>query len=203
LARRIKHAIHFVAILNLKMKDTHFLESIQKLFRYYRSLGDKAMRQLTEAELSFQPQPESNNIATIVKHMHGNMLSRWTDFLTSDGEKPWRQRDQEFEDTLRTRSEIEAAWKEGWDCLFAAIDPLKEDDLSRIVYIRNEGHTVQEALHRQLAHYSYHVGQIVYLARLAKSGKWESLSIPKGQSERYNQQKFEQEKEKRHFTDKV
>jgi len=185
------------------MTTNNSLQSIRKLFRYYRSLGEKAMAQLSEEELRYQPGQDSNNIATIVKHLRGNMLSRWTDFLTSDGEKPWRQREQEFEDTLRSRTEIEAAWKEGWDCLFAAIDPLQEEDLSRIVYIRNEGHTVQEALHRQLAHYSYHVGQIVYLARLAKAGKWESLSIPKGQSKQYNQQKFEQEKEQRHFTDGV
>ena len=131
--------------------------------------------------------------------MRGNMLSRWTDFLTSDGEKPWRHRDTEFEDTLLAKEEILTAWEEGWACLFNAINALAEDHLSDIIYIRNEGHTVLEAINRQLGHYSYHVGQIVYLARQAKAGEWDSLSIPKGKSKDFNKKKFDQEKGRRHF----
>ena len=182
-----------------KQAQLNYLESIQRLFHYYKSLGEKAMKQLTEAELMMQPTPESNNIATIVKHLHGNMLSRWTDFLTSDGEKTWRNRDGEFEDTLNSREQVMKAWEEGWDCLFQAITPLTEDSLSRIIFIRNEGHTVLEAINRQLGHYSYHVGQMVFLAKEIKGETWESLSIPKGQSQSFNQEKFRQEKQRRHF----
>lgn len=179
--------------------NANYLESVRKLFTYYKSLGDKAIAQLTEDELRYSPTEDSNNIATIVKHMSGNMLSRWTDFLTSDGEKTWRQRDQEFEDTLTTEVAIKEAWEKGWNCLFDAINPLQAEDLTRIIYIRNEGHTVLEAINRQLGHYSYHVGQMVYLARQAKAGEWESLSIPKGASKTFNQEKFGKEKGRRHF----
>jgi hypothetical protein len=179
----------------------NFLDTTRKLFRYYKSLGDKAMAQLTLSELRYQPSDESNNIATIVKHLHGNMRSRWTDFLTSDGEKPWRNRDQEFEDTLMCEAAIKEAWEAGWECLFSAIDPLTVEDMDTVVYIRNEGHTILEAMQRQLGHYSYHVGQIVYLARLAKQGQWESLSIPKGGSKAFNKDKFDQEKSRKFFTE--
>lgn len=181
------------------MMEKNYLESTGKLFRYYKSLGEKTMAQLDEAQLRKEPVPESNNIATIVKHLRGNMLSRWTDFLNSDGEKPWRERDREFEDTLETREEITAAWEEGWNCLFEAIDSLQPEDLSRIVYIRNEGHTVLEAINRQLAHYAYHVGQIVFLAKQLRGGEFNSLSIPKGASKNYNQEKFGRDKDRRHF----
>ncbi len=179
--------------------EKNYLESTDKLFRYYKSLGEKAMVQLSENQLREEPASDSNNIATIVKHLRGNMLSRWTDFLSSDGEKPWRERDREFEDTLETREEIMEAWEKGWNCLFEAIDPLQPEDLSRIVYIRNEGHTVLEAINRQLAHYAYHVGQIVYLAKQLQGAEFQSLSIPKGASEIYNQEKFSQDKDRRHF----
>ena len=182
-----------------KQTQLNYLDSIRHLFRYYKRLGEQAMAQLAEAELKYQPEPESNNIATIVRHLRGNMLSRWTDFLTSDGEKPGRNRDTEFEDVLGSRSQVMEAWEEGWTCLFAAIAPLKEGDLQRIVYIRNEGHTVLEAINRQLAHYSYHVGQMVFLAKQIKGKEWQSLSIPKGQSQAFNQEKFGQEKGRRHF----
>ena len=178
----------------------NYLESVRSLFRYYKSLGEKAMGQLTDTGLKFQPGPESNNIATIVKHLYGNMLSRWTDFLDSDGEKPWRNRDGEFEDTLDNREAVMKAWEEGWDCVFRALDGLEEKDLLRIVYIRNEGHTVLEAVNRQLAHYSYHVGQIVFLARQIQGPEWQSLSIPKGKSKAFNQEKFSREKGRRHFS---
>ena len=183
-----------------KQTQLNYLESVRRLFQYYKKLGEQAMAQLTEAELKVQPEPESNNLATIVRHLRGNMLSRWTDFLTSDGEKPWRNRDTEFEDGLDSRSQVLEAWEEGWACLFGAIEPLKEDDLQRIVYIRNEGHTVLEAINRQLAHYSYHVGQMVFLAKQIKGKEWQSLSIPRGQSQAFNQEKFSQEKGRRHFS---
>ncbi len=179
----------------------HFLPSIRKLFRYYEKLGARAMEQLSEAELHFRPDPEANNIATIVNHLHGNMRSRWTDFLTSDGEKTWRQRDAEFEDRLETKEAILSAWQDGWACVFDAVDHLQPEDLARTVYIRNEGHTVVEAVHRQLAHYSYHVGQLVFLAKHIRGAAWQSLSIPKGASAAYNEKKFARGKGKRHFTD--
>jgi len=179
--------------------EKNYLESTGKLFRYYKSLGEKAMAQLSENQLREEPAPDSNNIATIVKHLRGNMLSRWTDFLSSDGEKTWRERDREFEDTLETQKDIVAAWEAGWNCLFEALDPLRPEDLSRIVYIRNEGHTVLEAINRQLAHYAYHVGQIVFLAKQLKGTEFQSLSIPKGASKTYNQEKFSQDKDRRHF----
>ena len=183
------------------MHAENYLESTRKIFRYYQQLGKKAIEQLSDQELHFQPDPESNNVAIIVKHMVGNMLSRWTDFLHSDGEKTWRHRDQEFEDTLTTKADILQAWEKGWNCVFQAIDPLTPSDLDRIAYIRNEGHTVMEAIHRQLGHYSYHVGQMVFLAKHIKGSAWKSLSVPKGQSTQFNKEKFEQEKRRQHFTD--
>jgi uncharacterized damage-inducible protein DinB len=178
----------------------NFLESSRRLFRYYKSLGDKAMAQVEDEALMHQPDPESNSIALIVKHMSGNMLSRWTDFLTSDGEKTWRQRDQEFEGSYADREALLEAWEKGWQCLFDAVDPLTAADIERIVYIRNEGHTVMEAIQRQIAHYSYHVGQIVFLARHLSGAQWQSLSIPKGNSQVFNAEKFEQEKQRKFFT---
>lgn len=178
----------------------NFLESIHKLFRYYKSLGKRTMDQLNDEQLHQRANEDSNNIATIVKHISGNMLSRWTDFLHSDGEKEWRNRETEFEDSLSSKAEVLAVWEKGWACLFEAIDPLKPKDLDRIVYIRNEGHTVLEVIHRQLGHYSYHIGQMVYQAKQIKGKDWQSLSIPKGQSEAFNQKKFSQEKRRKHFT---
>lgn len=149
----------------------------------------------------WQSNEDANSISIIVKHMVGNMLSRWTNFLTEDGEKTWRNRDNEFVGSYQTKEEIIASWESGWHCLFSAINPLREEDLERIIYIRNGGHTVVEAINRQLAHYAYHVGQIVFLEKLIKGDEWQSLSIPKGESSKYNQEKFSQEKSKRHFTD--
>ena len=131
------------------------LINVKKLFWYYRQLGDRSFEQLSEVQLLQQPDEVSNSIAVIVKHLRGNMLSRWTDFLNSDGEKTWRRRDEEFEDTLKTKEAVIRAWNEGWDCLFQALDSIEDHDLERLVYIRNEGHTVLEAIHRQLAHYAY------------------------------------------------
>jgi len=178
-----------------------YLTSIIKQFEYYKSLGDKTFEQLSFDEIQKELVQDSNSIAIIVKHLVGNMLSRWTHFLTEDGEKPWRNRDDEFVDSFQSKEEMINAWENGWSCLFDAIKPLKDSDLNKIIYIRNGGHTVIEAINRQLAHYSYHVGQIVFLGKLLKSNHWKSLSIPKGNSEKYNQEKFSQLKEKRHFTD--
>ena len=178
-----------------------YLESVIKQFKYYKSLGNKTFDQLTERELLWQMNPDANSIAIIVKHMVGNMLSRWTNFMTEDGEKEWRERDSEFENSFKSKEEMIESWEEGWSCLFYALEKLTDKDLESIIYIRNQGHTVTEAINRQLAHYSYHVGQIVYLGTLMKGSEWKSLSIPKGGSEKYNSEKFSKEKERKHFTD--
>lgn len=177
----------------------NYLDNVRSLFRYYKSLGDKALAQLDDAALCHQIHSESNSIGVIVNHLSGNMLSRWKDFLASDGEKTWRNRDAEFEENLKNKQEVIDAWEKGWACVFLAIDPLEESDLGRIVYIRNEGHTVLEAINRQLAHYSYHIGQIVLLAKAIKGEDWQSLSIPKGGSGAFNQAKFGAEKGRRNF----
>jgi len=177
-----------------------YLSSIKKQFEYYKLLGDKTFNQLAEKDLFWQYNNQSNSLAIIVKHLSGNMLSRWTDFLTTDGEKSWRNRDQEFECEFNTKSDLLEVWNKGWDCLFEAISPLTNNDLNTEIYIRNMGHSVTEAINRQLAHYSYHVGQIVFLGKMIQSNNWNSLSIPKGQSTDYNKDKFSKPKRKEHFT---
>lgn len=184
--------------------QANFLESAKRQFNYYKKLGDQAMAQLIrEEDFFWQPNAESNSIATIVKHLWGNMLSRWTDFLTTDGEKSWRNRDSEFENEWKTRDEVLAKWNEGWACLFAALDSLTADQLETIVYIRNEGHTVLEAINRQLAHYPYHIGQMVFLAKWLKGEDFQTLSIARNKSSAYNSEKFSQDKTRKHFTDGV
>ncbi len=180
---------------------TGYIDSVKKQFTYYKQLGNKSFQQLPDEKLFLQPNENSNSITTITKHLWGNMLSRWTDFLTTDGEKEWRQRDAEFENDIKSREELIQKWDEGWQCLFDALNGITDDDLMKIIYIRNDGHTILEAINRQLAHYSYHVGQIVYAAKLLKDSEWNSLSIPKNKSADYNQKKFAQNKDKRHFTD--
>ena len=164
-----------------------YLDSVAKQFRYYKMLGEKAMEQLHEEQLFWQYNEESNSIAVIVSHISGNMLSRFTDFLTTDGEKPWRNRDAEFTNPFRNKEELMAQWNQGWDCLLDALAGLTDADLERIIYIRNDGHTVTEAINRQLAHYPYHVGQIIYIGRLIKDKQWKSLSIAPGASQAYNE----------------
>jgi hypothetical protein len=181
----------------------NFLDSARAIFRYYRELGDKALAQIGDEHIHLQPSAESNSVAIVVKHLSGNQLSRFTDFLTSDGEKPWRDREAEFENDYADKAALLAAWNAGWDCFFAATEPLTEADLERIVYIRNQGHTVLEALNRQLAHYPYHVGQLVYLCRLFAGANWESLSIPRGGSQTFNQEKFSRPPEVRFFVEKL
>lgn len=178
-----------------------YLTSLQKQFLYYKSLGEKAINQLEEEQLYLQFNPESNSIAILVHHLAGNMLSRFTDFLTTDGEKSWRNRDEEFTNPFQSKKELLEYWDKGWDCLFNTLEELTESDLEKTVYIRNDGHTVTEALNRQLAHSPYHIGQIVFIAKVLKNEDWQTLSIPRNQSSEYNSRKFSQEKEKRHFTD--
>lgn len=171
-----------------------YLESAKKQFLYYKTLGEKAMDQLEAKQLFVSINEDTNSIATIVKHLSGNMLSRWTDFLTSDGEKEWRNRDSEFEETIKTKEELLDVWNKGWECFLDALNGLQTEQLSQIIYIRNEGHTVIEALNRQLAHYPYHIGQIVFYAKMLKNSEWTSLSIPKNKSNSYNSEKFSKRK---------
>lgn len=181
--------------------ENDYLNSITKQFDYYKMLGDKTFDQLLDEQLFWQFNEESNSISIIVKHMWGNMLSRWTEFLTTDGEKEWRERDEEFINTITTRQELLKKWAEGWSCLFSAIKALTEDDLMKEIYIRNQSHTVVEAINRQLAHYAYHVGQIVFIGKMLSNDKWVSLSVPKGNSREFNKDKFSKPKHKEHFTD--
>lgn len=186
-----------------KSNDQLFLEGAAKLFRYYKKLGEGAIAQLLDQEISIKPNEASNSIALIVHHLSGNMLSRWTDFLTSDGEKSWRNREAEFEESYPDKKTMLEAWEKGWVCLLNAIESLKPEDLSKIIYIRNEGQTVLDAIQRQLAHYPHHVGQILYQAKAIKGNDFKSLSIPKGTSSDFNKAKFSEEKTIRHFTDKA
>lgn len=178
-----------------------YIRSIKRQFLYYKILAEKAIEQLESEQLFYSVDEDTNSIATIINHLNGNMLSRWTDFLTTDGEKEWRNRDNEFENPEKDKQALLNKWEEGWNCLFDAIDNLTVENLTEIIYIRNEGHTVLEAINRQLAHYPYHVGQIVFYAKQLKSGEWNSLSIPKNKSAEYNGEKFSEEKGKRNFID--
>jgi hypothetical protein len=163
-----------------------FLDDALGQLRKYKALGEAALAQLGPAQLFERPDPESNSVALIVKHLAGNMRSRWTDFLGSDGEKPTRRRDAEFErEPQDTAASLRAAWDQGWAQCLAAIEPLTTADLGRVVTIRGEPHTVLQAVQRQVTHYAYHVGQIVFLARHLAGPRWRSLSIPKGQSLQY------------------
>ena len=183
------------------MNQFNYLDSIQKQFAYYRMLGEKAMAQIPDDQLHWQYNEASNSIAIIVKHLWGNMLSRWTDFLNSDGEKTWRDREAEFDNDLKDRQDIMKKWTEGWDVLTDTLQSLGPENLNQTIYIRNMGHSVVEAIHRQLAHYAYHIGQMVYIARMIQDEEWQSLTIPKGQSKAYNQEKFAQPRQHKHYTD--
>jgi hypothetical protein len=180
-----------------------YMDSVKKQFEYYKLLGEKTMAQIPDEALFWQYNETSNSIATIVKHMAGNMLSRWTDFLTTDGEKEWRNRDAEFENDMNTREALMQKWNEGWKCFLDTLNSLTYDDLGKTIFIRNQGHTVTEAINRQLAHYPYHVGQIVFIGKMVAGEKWTSLSIPKGTSSTYNKEKFAQPKNMGHFTDEL
>jgi Protein of unknown function (DUF1572) len=180
--------------------NQNYLNSATAQFQYYKLLSEKTFAQLTNEHLFWQYNEESNSIATIVKHLAGNMLSRWTDFLTTDGEKEWRNRESEFENDIKTRENLLALWNKGWQCLFDALASITADDLEREIFIRNQGHTVVEAINRQLAHYPYHVGQIVFIGKMLCDSTWESLSIPRGDSKKYNEEKFAKPKQTEHFT---
>ncbi len=177
----------------------NYLDNVKKLFRYYKHLGDQSLSVLKDEEIHIRFEEHSNNCAIIAKHIAGNMLSRWTDFLNSDGEKEWRNRETEFEDQFKSKDELLSYWEKGWHCVFNAIDPLQAADLDKIAYIRNEGHSVLEAINRQLAHYSYHIGQLVMLSKAIKGKDWESLSIPKGESQSFNQGKFNKDRSRKNF----
>ena len=176
---------------------TSYLKDSIDVFGYYKKLGERAMAQCTDAALFETLDAASNSIAIIVKHMAGNMRSRWTDFLTSDGEKPDRNREAEFEAPPTTRAEVMELWERGWKLLFGALKPLSDADLDRTITIRTEPHSVMQAINRQIAHYSYHVGQIVYLARHFAGDKWQSLTIPKKKSAEFNRQVAAGEKSQR------
>lgn len=181
--------------------NNNYLENIKKQFLYYKTIGEKAIEQLESEQLFAVANENSNSIAVIIKHLSGNMLSRWTDFLITDGEKEWRNRDSEFTETIKTKEDLLDIWEKGWNCFFDAINNIKSDQLSVIIYIRNEGQTVVEAINRQLAHYPYHIGQIVFYAKMLKQSEWKSLSVPKNKSTDYNIDKFSKEKSIKNFTD--
>jgi hypothetical protein len=178
-----------------------YLESVKKQMLYYKTIAEKAIDQLETEQFFISINEDTNSIATIMNHMVGNMLSRWTDFLTTDGEKEWRTRDAEFENPIQTKEELLITWNKGWNCFFDAINSLQPEHLSQIIYIRNEGQTALDAINRQLAHYPYHIGQIVFYAKMHKKTEWTSLSIPKNRSNEYNTNKFSKEKSNKHFTD--
>ncbi|MBY0536677.1 MAG: DUF1572 domain-containing protein [Chitinophagaceae bacterium] len=164
-----------------------FLQTAIKRLKYYKSLGDKTFSQLDPNDFHFTPDAESNSIAVIIQHIWGNMMSRWTDVLNSDGEKPWRERDLEFVERKLPSAELLNLWEEGWQCFLGALESFKEEDLVKTITIREESLSLIDAINRQLAHYPYHIGQIVFIGKMIKQAKWRSLSIPKGQSQQYNQ----------------
>ena len=165
---------------------TSYLEDSLALFRFYKKMGEGAMEQVSDEQLFAALDGEMNSIAIMVKHMAGNMRSRWTDFLTSDGEKPDRDRDSEFMAPPETRESLMRLWNQGWEKVFQALEPLSEADMQRTVTIRGEAHSVMQAVNRQIAHYSYHVGQIVFLAKHFRASEWKSLSVPRNKSAEFN-----------------
>lgn len=173
---------------------TEYLESAKKQFEYYKLLGEKTFHQLTEEQLFWQYNTATNSIGTIVKHLAGNMLSRWTDFLTTDGEKEWRNRESEFNNDINSSEALLYLWNKAWDCLFNALDSITEENKDTVIYIRNQGHSITEAINRQLAHYPYHIGQIVFIGVMLRDEDWESLSIPRGGSNNFNSVMFSKPK---------
>lgn len=165
-----------------------YLESTIKRMYTYRVLGEKTFGQLEDKDFHFTPNEGSNSIALIIQHVSGNMLSRWTNFLTEDGEKEWRNRDTEFNPQAYNKEQLLELWKKSWDCMLDTLNSLKEEDLLKTVYIRHEPHLVVDAINRQLAHYPHHVGQIIYIGKMIRNTAWQSLSIPRGQSDAFNKQ---------------
>jgi hypothetical protein len=165
-----------------------YLRTAIRRVKYYKELGDKTFDQLNnDADFHYQPNQESNSIAVIIQHITGNMLSRWTNFLSEDGEKSWRERDDEFAIHNYTKSQLIEIWEKGWKCFVDTLESLEEADLLKTIHIRQEQLSAVDAINRQLAHYPYHIGQIVYLGRMIRDEAWKNLSIPKGQSQQYNQ----------------
>ncbi len=181
--------------------ELEYLNSIKNQLEYYKSLGEKTFAQLDEQDFFWQFNEESNSIAIIVNHLFGNMKSRWTDFLTTDGEKEWRNRDLEFENVIKAKKELLSKWNDGWKILFDALNSVNKENFDTKIYIRNQAHSIVEAFNRQLPHYSYHIGQIVYIERMIKGQHWNSLSIPKGKSSTFNNAKFSKGKHGGHFSD--
>jgi hypothetical protein len=163
-----------------------YLQSVIRRFKYYKDLGDKTFEQLNDWDFQYQPNEESNSISIIIRHMVGNMMSRWTNFLSEDGEKKWRDRDNEFEAQDMTKQQLVEYWQKGWDCLFETLEGLKKKDLKKTIQIRGESLDVVDAINRQLAHYPYHIGQIIHIAKTIKGKKFLNLSIPKAGSKEYN-----------------
>lgn len=184
-------------------KIANRLDGTKQLFRYYKSLTEKSIKQLQEEQIHDSPGPEQNSIAILMKHLAGNMISRWTNFRTEDGEKSWRNREKEFVDDFESNRDLMDYWEKGWGLLFEALDSIKDDELDSIIYIRNDGHKLIEAIERHLAHVAYHSGQIVYLAKIYTGEDWESLSIPKGKTEEYNRKKFNEKKGRGMYTDRT
>lgn len=167
--------------------EQNFLHDSIKRFKAYKDLGDKTLDQLNEDDFFFHLSPESNSIAIIIQHLYGNMLSRWTNFLTEDGEKSWRKRDEEFKEMYVSKEDLLSFWNEGWKCLLNAVESLKAEDVTKTIHIRTEPLSVCDAMLRQLAHVAYHVGQVITIAKMIKDKDWKSLSIPKGQSNEFNE----------------
>jgi hypothetical protein len=167
--------------------EKEYLETVIRRVKYYKDLGDKTFEQLTDKDFHYQFNEESNSIAVILQHIAGNMLSRWTNVLTEDGEKEWRRRNDEFAIHNYNKEQLLEIWEKGWKCFLDALESLKKEDLLKTIYIRQEGLTVMDAINRQLAHYPYHIGQVVYIGRMIKDHAWKNLSIPKGHSQQYNQ----------------
>ena len=170
--------------------QNNYLTSAKQQFINYKLLAEKTFEQLSDEQLFWQFNETSNSIAIIINHLWGNMRSRWTDFLTTDGEKEWRMRDEEFENNLKDRETLLLKWNEGWDCLFTTLNLLNAGDLTKQILIRNQPLSVVEAINRQLTHYAYHVGQIVFIGKLLCNDKWKTLSIAKGNSKEYNAELF-------------
>lgn len=173
---------------------SEFIKSAVTQFNAYKKNAEAAIAQLPDDRLHWQYNEESNSIAALMKHLHGNMMSRWTDFLTSDGEKEWRERDAEFESAAETRDELMALWDEGWQCLFDAIEPLTEKQLNQDIFIRNKRQSAMDAIVRQLMHYAMHIGQIIYIVKMIQDNQWETLSIARNQSKTFNDKHFSQPK---------
>lgn len=181
--------------------NSDYLENVKKQLEHYKMLGEKTFVQLPDEKLFWQYNETSNSVATLVKHLWSNMLSRWTGFLTTEGATEWKNREAEFYNDIKSRQELLDKWNEGWSCLMNSINALIEADLQRTVYIRNQAHTVTEAINRQLAHYSYHIGQIVYIGKMVCDHEWTSLTYPRGDSKLNNAEKFIKSEYEVHFTE--